>query len=98
MLSRFWWGWVFLINVRVVVIGLAMATVLVPESRSAEPPQLDLTGATCSTLGLVVVTHGLVQAGQDGWGSGAPARHVTPTCAPGSSPTMAQSAASSNAG
>jgi EmrB/QacA subfamily drug resistance transporter len=67
MLSRFWWGWVFLINVPVVVLGLVVALALVPESRTAERHALDLTGAATSTVGLVVLTYGLIQAGQEGW-------------------------------
>lgn len=67
MLSRLWWGWVFLLNVPVVMIGLAVATVLVPESRAGERPALDLLGIAASTLGLVAVTYGLVDAGEHGW-------------------------------
>jgi Na+/melibiose symporter-like transporter len=58
---------VFLINVPVVVIGLVVAAVLIPESRAAERPDFDLTGAATSTLGLVALTYGLIQAGQYGW-------------------------------
>ena len=67
MLSRLWWGWVFLLNVPVVAIGLAVAAVLVPESRASERPALDLPGIATPTVGLVVVTYGLVDAGEHGW-------------------------------
>jgi MFS transporter, DHA2 family, multidrug resistance protein len=69
MLSHFWWGWVFLLNVPVAAIGLAAALLLVPESRASEPPGLDVPGITASTAGLVAVTYGLIEAGQDGWGN-----------------------------
>ena len=39
LLSNYWWGWVFLLNVPVVVIGLVAVVVLVPESRAATPPR-----------------------------------------------------------
>ena len=67
MLSRLWWGWVFLLNVPVVVIGLAVGLVLVPESRAERRPALDVTGIATSTAGLVAVTYGLVDAGEHGW-------------------------------
>lgn len=68
MLSRLWWGWVFLLNVPVVAVGLTAVVVLVPESRAARRPALDAPGMITSAAGLVIVTYGLVQAGQDGWG------------------------------
>jgi MFS transporter, DHA2 family, multidrug resistance protein len=67
MLSRLWWGWVFLINVPVVAIGLAAGLALVPESRAPGRPGLDPAGAAASAAGLVAVTWGLIQAGQHGW-------------------------------
>jgi len=68
MLSRFWWGWVFLINIPVVIVGLAVGIALIPESRAAERPGLDPPGTAASTIGLVVVTYGLIEAGSKGWG------------------------------
>jgi MFS transporter, DHA2 family, multidrug resistance protein len=68
MLSRFWWGWVFLLNVPVVAFGLIAALTLIPESRAVQRPGLDPPGIAASTAGLVALTYGLVQAGQDGWG------------------------------
>ena len=67
MLSRFWWGWVFLLNVPVVAIGLLVGMVLVPESRSEQRQPLDPVGIATSTAGLVVVTYGLIGAGEYGW-------------------------------
>jgi MFS transporter, DHA2 family, multidrug resistance protein len=67
MLSRLWWGWVFLVNVPVVVVGLIAALVLIPESRAAQRPGLDPLGIAASTAGLVALIYGLIQAGQDGW-------------------------------
>jgi EmrB/QacA subfamily drug resistance transporter len=67
MLAHFWWGWVFLINVPVVLIGLLAGAALIPESRSPVRPSLDPLGIAASTLGLVAVVYGLVSAGSDGW-------------------------------
>jgi hypothetical protein len=67
MLSRFWWGWVFLVNLPVVAIGLVVGAALIPQSRASERHDLDLVGATSSTTGLAVLTLGLIQAGRNGW-------------------------------
>jgi MFS transporter, DHA2 family, multidrug resistance protein len=68
MLSRLWWGWVFLVNVPVAAVGLLAALALIPESRAARRPGLDPAGTTASAAGLVALTYGLIRAGQDGWG------------------------------
>jgi len=67
ILTNFWWGWVFLINVPVTLIGFAAAAVLLPEFRAPRRPGWDLTGIVASVLGLVAVTYGLIRAGEDGW-------------------------------
>lgn len=65
MLSRFWWGWVFLFNVPVVALGLIIGLVLIPESRAEQRPGLDPVGTAASVTGLVVLTYGLIEGGQD---------------------------------
>jgi len=67
LLTNYWWGWVFLINVPVVMIGLAAVTGLVPASRASQRPGLDPAGVAASAAGLVAVIYGLIKAGQDGW-------------------------------
>ena len=69
ILSHAWWGWVFLMNVPVALLGLVAVLALVPETKSAEKPGLDPPGVLLSTAGLVGLTYGLIQAGQTGWGS-----------------------------
>jgi EmrB/QacA subfamily drug resistance transporter len=69
LLTDYWWGWVFLINVPVVLIGLGTVATLVPESRASERPGMDPVGVAASAGGLVAVTYGLIEAGQDGWGT-----------------------------
>jgi EmrB/QacA subfamily drug resistance transporter len=68
LLAHYWWGWVFLINVPVVVLGLIAVLVLLPESRSAERLGLDPVGVLSSSAGLVGLTYGIIEAGQNGWG------------------------------
>jgi DHA2 family multidrug resistance protein-like MFS transporter len=67
LLSHVWWGWVFLMNIPVVAVGLVAASVLIPESRASRRPALDLVGVVSSVAGLVAVTYGLIEAGQHGW-------------------------------
>jgi MFS transporter, DHA2 family, multidrug resistance protein len=69
LLTNFWWGWVFLLNVPVIALGLAAVVALMPESAEAQRPSLDMTGVTASAAGLVALTYGLIKAGQDGWGN-----------------------------
>src|SRR6266566_5043019 len=68
LLTNYWWGWVFLMNLPVVVIGLLAAAAWLPESRASERPALDRTGVLLSSAGLGVLVYGVIQAGQDGWG------------------------------
>jgi EmrB/QacA subfamily drug resistance transporter len=69
LLTSYWWGWVFLLNVPVAVLGLTATAILVPTSRAAHPPGLDPIGVVLSVGGLVGVTYGLIEAGQRGWGN-----------------------------
>jgi DHA2 family multidrug resistance protein-like MFS transporter len=68
MLGHIWWGWVFLLNVPVALIGLIAVFRLVPESRAAERPLLDAVGIGLSAIGLLLLTYGFIEAGQHGWG------------------------------
>lgn len=69
ILNYYWWGWVFLLNVPVVLVGMAAAAALLPESRSTVRPDLDAPGILTSCLGPAVLTYGFIQAGQNGWGN-----------------------------
>jgi len=69
LLAHVWWGWVFLMNVPVVLIALAAVATLVPETRAARQPALDVGGIALSTAGLTVLTYGFIRAGEYGWGT-----------------------------
>jgi MFS transporter, DHA2 family, multidrug resistance protein len=68
LLTNFWWGSVFLINVPVIALAVLAVTFLMPESRSTARPRLDLVGMLLSTTGLVALTYGMITAGEHGWG------------------------------
>ena len=63
LLTHFWWGSVFLINVPVTAVGLVAAFFLVPESRNPAPGRIDYVGVLGSVLGLVLLVYGVVQGG-----------------------------------
>jgi MFS transporter, DHA2 family, multidrug resistance protein len=69
ILTNYWWGWVFLLNVPVALVGLLAAFRLLPEARAHERPRLDLIGVGASVVGLVALVYGLIQAGEHGWSS-----------------------------
>nr|WP_203434102.1 MFS transporter [Jiangella asiatica] len=64
LLERFWWGSVFLINVPVVLIGLALIAWLVPESRNPSPGRLDPVGVGLSIIGLTLLVYGIIEGGE----------------------------------
>jgi EmrB/QacA subfamily drug resistance transporter len=68
VLTHFWWGWVFLMNVPVILVGLAAVLLFVPQSRSDRRTGIDFLGVLLSSAGLALVMYGLVQAGDNGWG------------------------------
>jgi len=67
LLTHYWWGWVFLLNVPVAALGLVAVIALVPESRSPERPALDPIGMLAASAGLAGVTYGLIELGRNGW-------------------------------
>ena len=70
LLTHFWWGSVFLINVPVTIAGSIAALFLVPESRNPAPGKIDYLGVLGSILGLVLLVYGIVQGGDgESWGS-----------------------------
>ncbi|MEU1754548.1 MFS transporter [Micromonospora matsumotoense] len=68
LLEHFWWGSVFLINVPVVVLGVLLVALLVPESRDPRPGRVDVLGVLLSVVGLVALTYGIIDGGEHGFG------------------------------
>jgi MFS transporter, DHA2 family, multidrug resistance protein len=68
LLDHYHWGAVFLINVPVVLVGLIAIALLLPESRNPLRPRIDVAGVLTSSLGLVCLTYGVIEAGENGWG------------------------------
>jgi len=70
LLTHFWWGSVFLINVPVAAAGLLAAIPLVPDSKNPAAQRPDLTGALLSIAGLGLVLWAIIEAPVYGWSSG----------------------------
>lgn len=64
LLDHFWWGSVFLINVPIVVVAVALMVWLVPDSRDPKPGRLDPVGVVLSVLGLVLLVYGIIKGGE----------------------------------
>ena len=64
LLDHFWWGSVFLINVPIVLIALALMIWLVPDSRDPRPGRLDPVGVVLSVVGLVLLVYGIIEGGE----------------------------------
>jgi len=69
LLSHYWWGTVFLINLPVVVLTIIAVSLLLPESRAKERTPVDLLGIVTSSLGLTGLTYGIIEGGQYGFGT-----------------------------
>ncbi len=64
------WPWIFIVNVPVGAVALALTLRYVPESRAhMEHRTFDLAGAIAVTGGLVVLVFAIVKAQTYGWGS-----------------------------
>ncbi len=66
------WRLVFLINLPLAVVVVAIAARHVPETKAPGPvPRLDTKGAACISGALAGITYGLIAASSQGWGSAA---------------------------
>ena len=70
LLSRFWWGSIFLVNVPIVLIGLVGAVALVPDSKNHDLMQPDPVGAVLSIIGLGLLLWAIIEGPTQGWTSG----------------------------
>ncbi|MGZ4351587.1 MAG: DHA2 family efflux MFS transporter permease subunit [Solirubrobacteraceae bacterium] len=62
------WRWIFIINVPLVIIALALARVAVPGRAHGRPdPPIDWMGAVLAALGLAGISFGLIEQPVLGW-------------------------------
>src|SRR5664280_2254002 len=67
LLSRFWWGSIFLVNIPVVVVGIVGALLVVPESRDHAAGRPDPVGAVLAVTGLSLVLWAIIEGPTHGW-------------------------------
>jgi MFS family permease len=67
LLTHFWWGSVFLVNVPVVIFALIAGRLIIPNSKDPSAPRLDPVGASLSIVGLVSLVFGIIEAPSHGW-------------------------------
>ena len=64
------WGWIFLINVPVGLVTLALALPFMRESKaSSAVRRLDIPGLVTSAMSLFALTYALIEGGDKGWTS-----------------------------
>ncbi|HWS44606.1 MAG TPA: MFS transporter, partial [Acidimicrobiia bacterium] len=69
LLSHFYWGSIFLVNLPIVVTALIAGVFLIPTSKDPSGAKLDVQGALLSIVGLISLVYGIIEAPQDGWTS-----------------------------
>ncbi len=69
LLSHFYWGSVFFVNLPIVAVALIGGWFLVPDSRDPSAPRLDPVGAVLSIVGLASLLWAVIEAPIKGWGS-----------------------------
>ena len=69
LLEHFWWGSVFIVNIPIVVVGLVLGYLLVPESRDPSHGRLDPIGALLSIVSLGSILWAVIEAPSKGWSS-----------------------------
>jgi len=69
LLEYFWWGSVFLINIPIVIVALALQYVFIPESRDPNAEQLDIPGFVLSIAFVSLLVYTIIEGPHRGWTS-----------------------------
>ena len=68
LLEHFWWGSIFIVNVPIVIVGLVLGYMLVPESKDPTHASFDPVGAVLSIVALGTLLWAVIEAPGHGWG------------------------------
>ena len=68
LVTDFGWRWIFFVNVPVGVLTLVLAGIVMPDLRPRRRPRLDWTGTALVSVGLFLVTFGLIEGQSHDWG------------------------------
>ena len=69
LLEYFWWGSVFLINIPIVIIGLLLQWIFVPESKDPNAERLDVLGFLLSIAFVSLLVYTIIEGPHRGWTS-----------------------------
>ncbi len=70
LLTNFWWGSVFLINVPVMLLIVLAGPAFLPEYRNPADSRIDLVSVVLSFAAILPVIYGLKELARDGWAAG----------------------------
>jgi EmrB/QacA subfamily drug resistance transporter len=62
------WEWIFFVNVPVGVVTVVLAAIVMPSLRLNRRHRLDWTGTVLATVGLFLITYGLIEGESHHWG------------------------------
>ncbi len=69
LLAHYWWGSVFLINVPIAAIAVAVVLWVVPNSRNPVASRPDVPGAALALAGVAILLWGIIEGPGRGWSS-----------------------------
>lgn len=72
LVSHFWWGSIFLVNLLPVTVVIVAGALLLPESADPSPRRPDPLGALLGTGVMVGLVFGTIQASKHGWTGAGP--------------------------
>jgi EmrB/QacA subfamily drug resistance transporter len=64
------WRWIFLVNLPIGILAIAITLTRVQESRQSDARHLDLPGFVVFTLALLSLVYGLIRTNEHGWTDG----------------------------
>ena len=67
LITHFWYGSVFLINVPLGVLSILALLVFVPDSKNSRQREFDIGGLTLGTLGVTALTLAMIEGPSWGW-------------------------------
>ena len=70
LLTSFWWGSIFLVNVPIVIAAFVAAILIVPDSKNPSVDRPDPGGAVLSIAGLGMLLWAIIEGPSQGWTSG----------------------------
>ncbi|WP_397484766.1 MFS transporter [Rhodococcus sp. SBT000017] len=67
LLEHYWWGSVFLINIPVMIVLIALGPLVIPESKDPNPGRFDLTSSALSMLAIVPLVFAVKETAAHGF-------------------------------